>query len=150
MDILTLLDRQCVRVPLQATDRFGVITELVDLLVAAGRVQDRERVLQSVVAREKMRSTGIGMGLAVPHGKSDGVAKLCMAVGKVIEPVDFESVDERPVRMVFLLASPVDSTGPHIQALASVNRLWLTESFRHGIDSVHSPEGMLDAIRRHR
>ena len=101
---------------LEAANPTGAITELVEALASAGKITDQEAVLQAILAREKTRSTGIGEGLAVPHGKSRGCPKLTLAVGKPATPVDFGSEDGRPCEIVFLLASPMDEMGPHIQA----------------------------------
>lgn len=146
MKITEILTADCVRVPLRATDKIAAITELVGLLSEQGQLRDREAVLESVLERERTRSTGIGLGLAVPHGKSHGLDALCMAVGKPTTPIDFESVDQRPCQFIVLLASPVDKTGPHIQALASVSRLWQTESFRAAVASAATAEELYNAI----
>lgn len=149
MDVIKLIQPECVKVPLQATERFEAIEELVGVLADAGKLTDPKRVLQSIIAREKTRSTGIGLGLAVPHGKSDGVQGLTVAIGKPAEPIEFESVDGRPCKLIFLLASPIDKTGPHIQALAGVSRLWQTEAFRQEIDKTGTSEELHETLQRH-
>ncbi|MHC4608887.1 MAG: PTS sugar transporter subunit IIA, partial [Planctomycetota bacterium] len=125
MKLTDLLSPACVRVPLEATDKVGAITELLDLLGENGKLRDRDAVLQAVLAREATRSTGIGYGLAVPHGKSPACPRLAIAIGKPAKPIDFESKDGEPVNIIVLLASPPDQTGPHIQALARISRLML-------------------------
>lgn len=149
MKITAILPRDCVRVPLKATEKTAVITELVDLLHSKGHFTDRDEVLQAILAREQTRSTGIGKGLAVPHGKPHTCDKLIMAVGKPASPIDFESVDGRPCNVVVLLASPADQTGPHIQALAHVSRLWQTESFRRAVAEANTPDELYAAIEGH-
>lgn len=149
MRITDILEKECVRVPLAAEGKIGAITELVDLLHEQGRITDRNAVLSAVIAREKTRSTGIGQGLAVPHGKSAGCPALTMAVGVPTTPIDFSSVDGAPCRVVVLLASPADEMGPHIQALARVSRLWLTETFRADVAAATSADELYDAIVRH-
>lgn len=124
------LDRTCVRVPLLSRERMEAITELVDLLHAAGRLADRDTVLSAVLDRERARSTGIGLGLAVPHGKSGGCDRCVVAVGRPASPIPFDAVDGRPCEMIVLLASPTDQTGPHIQALSGVSRWWQNEANR--------------------
>ncbi|MGB0716803.1 MAG: PTS sugar transporter subunit IIA [Phycisphaerae bacterium] len=149
MDIVNLIQAECIKVPLAAAERFEAIEELVGVLAAAGKLSDQERVLHAIIAREKTRSTGIGLGLAVPHGKSDGAGTLVAAIGKPASPIEFESVDGRPCSMIFLLASPIDKTGPHIQALGGISRLWQTESFRTAVDGVSSAAELHDAIQQH-
>lgn len=149
MKLTDILPSNCVRVPLKAADKTGAIAELVDLLDEAGTVTDRDAVLHAVLDREATRSTGIGLGLAVPHGKSAGCPKLAMAVGKPATPVDFESKDGQPVNLIVLLASPPDQTGPHIQALARISRLMLLEPFRRAVADATSGDELYQIIRRH-
>lgn len=149
MKIKEIIDSNCIRVPLLSTDKTAAITELVDLLNSAGVLENRDNVLQAVLAREKTRSTGIGLGLAVPHGKSSGCRKLVMAIGKPKEPLEFGAIDDRPCQFIVLLASPVDETGPHIQALAGVSRIWQNESFRRAVVESTSSEQLLAAIEQH-
>ena len=148
MKISEILKKECIRLPLQATDKTAAITELVDLLHTQGHFTDRDAVLDAVIAREATRSTGIGNGLAVPHGKTHGCKALTMAVGKPASPIDFGSPDGRPCDFIVLLASPIDKTGPHIQALAGVSRLWLTDAFRSAVSAAGSADELYDVIRR--
>jgi len=136
----------CVKVPLEAKEKVAAITELVDLLVREGLVADRDRVLDAVLERESRRTTGIGHGLAVPHAKCDAVERLVMAVGKPSSPIDFGSVDGKPVNIIVLLVSPVDQTGPHIQALARISRLMTIESVRDAIDRAKTAEELYQVI----
>ena len=149
MKLTDILPVDCVRVPLDASDKTEAITELVDLLHETGRVTDRDAVLRTVLDREATRSTGIGYGLAVPHGKSAACPRLAMAVGKPAAPVDFESKDGQPVNLIVLLASPPDQTGPHIQALARLSRLMLMESFRQAVADATSGDELYQIIRKH-
>lgn len=148
MKISEILDPSCVVVPLEGANPTGVISELVDALATAGKVTDRDAVVRAILAREQTRSTGIGEGLAVPHGKSAGCPKLALAMGKPRTPVDFGSKDGRPCEIVFLLASPTDEMGPHIQALAQISRFWLTEGFKEAARSASSAEALYDVIVR--
>ena len=149
MNISSVLRKTCVRIPLRATDKTAAITELVDLLHDTGQLADRDDVLKAVLVREETRSTGIGLGLAVPHGKSHGCRELAMAVGMPAVPMEFDAIDERPCQFIVLLASPVDKTGPHIQALASVSRLWQNDSFRREAIDAKTADDLFAAIERH-
>lgn len=149
MKITPILEKACIRVPLQATEKTAAITELVDALDEAGQLTDRDAVLKAVLNREQTRSTGIGLGLAVPHGKSHGCGGLAMAVGKPQAPMEFDAIDGRPCQFIVLLASPVDKTGPHIQALAGISRLWQNESFRRQVFEVKTADDLLTAIEQH-
>jgi mannitol/fructose-specific phosphotransferase system IIA component (Ntr-type) len=147
MNLLDLLSPECIRAPLVAGDKRGVIDELVDLLVAAGRVSEGDSLKNAVWTREQTRTTGIGHGLAIPHGKCPGLNGLAMAIGKPAEPLEFQAIDGRPVRLIVLLASPPDRTGDHIQALARVSRLMTMEAFRQSIYDADSPEAIYELIR---
>ena len=138
MVLTQILQATCVRVPLQGHSKEAVIAELVDLLDENGQLQNKQAALEAVLTRERTRSTGIGSGIAIPHGKCAGVRELVMALGVAAEPIEFDSVDGRPVSIVILLVSPVDQTGPHIQALARISRLMLDEEFRSALKSAPS------------
>ncbi|MDX2147203.1 MAG: PTS sugar transporter subunit IIA [Planctomycetota bacterium] len=133
MNLLDIISPDLIRVPLVASDKRGVIDELVDLLAAAGRVSDAKLLKDAVWTREQTRTTGIGHGLAIPHGKCQGIPKVAMAIGKPAKPMDFEAIDGQPVRLVVLLASPPDRTSDHIQALARVSKLMAMDQLRHSI-----------------
>ncbi|MBN2455674.1 MAG: PTS sugar transporter subunit IIA [Sedimentisphaerales bacterium] len=140
MLLTQILKPTYVKVPLVGKDKSSVITELVDLLDANGSLLDKDAALTAVMLREQTRSTGIGSGIAIPHGKCQAVKELVMALGTTNEPIDFASVDGRPVKIVILLISPSDQTGPHIQALATISRLMLDEQFKQGLEQANSPE----------
>ncbi len=146
MDLHKILTVERIRVPLTATDKIGVITELLDLLNANGALTNRTAALDAVLRREAERTTGIGYGLAIPHGKSDGCARLVLAAGKPAQPVDFQSLDGRPVTFVVLLISPPDQTGLHIQALARISRLMNMEDFRTAVNRATTGAELYQAI----
>jgi len=142
-DILTL---DCVKMPLSATDKKSAIAEMVDIVNAAGKLKDRSLMLRATLEREATRTTGIGNGLAVPHGKCAAVSELVMAVGKPSQPIDFESIDGKPVSIIIFLASPPDKTGPHIQALARISRLMTDQRFRHAIDAAATAQQVFEVF----
>jgi len=146
MILTQILQPSCIKAPLQGKDKESAITELVDVLSDSGQLIDRNLVLESVLVREQTRSTGIGSGIAIPHGKCKGVKELVMAIGIVAEAIDFDSIDSKPVSIIILLVSPVDRTGPHIQALARVSRLMLDEDFKNKLASMRSPEAVYELI----
>jgi len=148
MDIADILTLDSVKVPLDATTKREAIDELVDLLAAAGRIEGPARLKEVVWEREQQRSTGIGEGLAIPHGKcacSDG---LVMAIGRPAEPMDFGSIDMRPVQLVVLLASPTDRTADHIQALGKISRMMSNQAFRRATFEAESAEALYELVRR--
>ena len=146
MILTQILQPTCIKAPLAGKDKDSVITELVDLLAENNLLVDRDVVLEAVFVREQTRSTGIGSGIAIPHGKCSGVEELVMAVGIASEPVNFDSIDQKPVSIVILLASPADRTGPHIQALARISRLMLDDEFKTKLENAASPEEVYQLI----
>lgn len=147
MLLTEILTPDRIKIPLTATEKTAVLAEMVDILVAAGDVTQRDKVLQAVMEREQTRTTGIGNGLALPHGKSAGVRELTIAIGKPAAPIEFQSTDARPVSLLFLLVSPPDKTGPHIQALAHISRLVALDANRIKLQAASSPQEMYDLIK---
>lgn len=146
MLLTQILQPTCVVVPLKGKNKEESITELVDVLDQNKLIKDRDAVLDSVLMREQTRSTGIGSGIAIPHGKSKGVDELVMSIGLAKDPIEFESIDGKPVSIIVLLASPTGQTGPHIQALARISRLMLDEDFRSKLEASSTAEEAYDLI----
>ena len=146
MTLVQILQPGCVKAPLAGSNKEEVITELVDLLDASGALIDRNVVLEAVLTREQTRSTGIGSGIAIPHGKCSGASELVMAIGIAPDPVDFDSIDGKGVSIIVLLASPMDRTGPHIQALARISRLMLDDEFKTKLENSTSSAEVYELI----
>ena len=149
MNLLDILSPECTKAPLEASEKRGAIDELVDLLGQSGSVKDPGALKDAVWAREQTRTTGIGHGLAIPHGKSPSMTELAMAIGKPAEPMEFEAIDGQPVQLVVLLASPPDRTSDHIQALAQISRLVSMEAFRTKIYAAESGAEIYDLLAEH-
>ena len=147
MLLTQILQASCVRVPLNSNDKNAAITELLDVLDDNGLLEDRAVVSDAVFNREQTRSTGIGSGIAIPHGKCDAVKNLVMAIGIARNPVDFESIDGRPVTTIILLISPTDQTGAHIQALAGISRLMLDEPFKQAFEQSENSDQAYNLLR---
>ena len=146
MVLTQILQENCVKVPLESTDKESAIKELVDLLDQQGQLLSKDEALKAVLMREKTRSTGIGSGIAIPHGKCKASKGLVMAIGIVKEPIEFASVDHQPVKIIILLISPVDQTGPHIQALAKISRMMLDKEFKTKLENAKTSEEAVELI----
>ncbi|CAN5562077.1 hypothetical protein BH09PLA1_BH09PLA1_00920 [soil metagenome] len=133
MRLTEILKPQNIKIPLQSSVKNDAIAELVNLLANNGDVTDAKKVLDAVLDRESTRTTGIGNGLAIPHGKTAGTADLVMAIGRPAQPIDFKSIDGKPVTIIWLLSSPPDKTSSHIHALARISRLMTIDKFRHAL-----------------
>jgi len=147
MKLLDIISPQSIKAPLVASDKLGVIGELVDLLAGTGRAKDAKGLKEAVWTREQTRTTGIGHGLAIPHGKSPGVESIAVAIGKPSAPMDFQAIDSKPVRLIILLASPPDKTSDHIQALAHISRLMTMEQFREQIYAATTAAEIFELLR---
>src|SRR5262245_30892722 len=146
MRLTDILKPSNIKVPLAAKTKTEAISELVTMLAESKQINDPKKVLEAVLDREATRTTGIGNGLAIPHGKCTGTPDLVMAVGKAATPIDFQSIDGRPVTLIWLLASPPDKTGPHIHALARISRLMTIDKFRQAMNNAKTPQEVFDAI----
>lgn len=143
MDFKKALEDGCYSLNLKSDTKEGIIEEMVDLLVAAGKITDRETVLQAVLDRESKMSTGIRHGVALPHGKTAVVDKLVTAVCLKPEGVDFDALDGEISRIFVMTISSVLDTGPHMHYLAQISRLLNLESVRERILAVKSIQELI-------
>jgi mannitol/fructose-specific phosphotransferase system IIA component (Ntr-type) len=134
-----LLPTSQLRVGLVADSKLDAIRQLVGLLPLSEGV-DPERVLEAVLERESVLSTGIGRGVAVPHGKTTAVPRLMAAMATCPSGLPFEAVDGEPCRILFLLVSNPDNSGPHIRALAQVARVLNQEKAKRALAGARTPE----------
>lgn len=130
MTLMEILSGKSVIVGLKGHNKHEILEELVDTLEVGDKITDRDKVLEAVLLREEIMSTGIGHGIAIPHGKSEYVTALGGVLGLKSEGVNFDALDGKPTYIFFLLVSPLDVSGPHIKALARISRLLKGEDFR--------------------
>jgi PTS system nitrogen regulatory IIA component len=123
MNLRKVLSPEAVWVDLKADTKQGIIEEMIDRLVVAGKVKDREAAVKAVMEREAKMSTGMQNGVAIPHGKTDSVKELIAAVGLNKAGINFDSLDGSPSTIFIMTISPSKRTGPHMQFLAEVSRL---------------------------
>ena len=146
MSLLDILSVKSTLVGLKGHTKDEIIEELVDCLEVGDAISDRNKVLQAVLEREKIMSTGIGDGIAIPHGKSDAVSQLSAALGIHKRGVDFEALDGEPAFVFFLLVSPANVSGPHIKALARISRMLKNDSFKKRLIEADSSDEILGII----
>lgn len=146
MSLLDILSVSSTIVGLQGETKDEIIEELVDSLAAGAAITDRDKVLEAVLEREKIMSTGIGDGIAIPHGKSDAVAELAAALGIHKRGVDFEALDGEPAYVFFLLVSPANVSGPHIKALARISRMLKNDTFKKKLVEAESADQIHEVI----
>ncbi len=141
-----ILDESCVRLDVTASTKDAVIEALVDALVEAEAVTDRARMIADIQQRERVMSTGIGGGIAVPHAQSPGAVRLSLALGRLARPIDFDALDERPVQLVFLVVGP-EERGGFIRVLARISRLLYSGDLQRNLLRVRSAADALAYIR---
>ena len=135
MKIVEFLEDGAVSCTLKATTKEDAIRELVGILVKTGSIKDKDvsTLIQILLDREALGSTGIGQGVAIPHGKADCVNRVVGAVSISRTGLNFDSLDGEPVHIFFLLVAPKDSAGPHLKALARISRLLKEKHFRDSL-----------------
>ncbi|TVR68839.1 MAG: potassium transporter Kef [Spirochaetaceae bacterium] len=139
----------CIHLKMRVEDKEEAIRELVESLAHGGKLEDPEAVLEAILERERTMSTGMQHGVAIPHGRSDGVKQLAIAVGIVPEGIDFQSLDEEPTRIIFLVASPKENPGPHLQILAGIAGIVNSEEAREEMLRIGSRAKLIEYMIHH-
>ncbi len=147
MKIVEFLNEKAVTANIKATDKEGIIRELVDLLAKAEGIRNKEELVKVLLGREALGSTGIGQGVGIPHGKSNAVKRLVAAFGICHQGVNFDALDGEPVYLFFLLVAPEDSAGPHLKGLARISRLLKDKFFRESLKVLTDEKAILKLIR---
>lgn len=147
LKILDFLVPEAVTVDLKGATKPAVLEELVGLLDQAKKILDARKVMALLLEREKLGSTGIGQGIAIPHTKSDQVREIVAACGVSRKGIDFDALDGEPVHLLFILIAPLDSSGLHLKALARISRLLKDKFFRQVFREAKDPEEVLRIIR---
>jgi PTS system nitrogen regulatory IIA component len=144
MKLMDFLIPDAIESDMRSTTKEDAVRELVALLKRAGAISDEDSVAKIVLEREELGTTGIGEGIAVPHGKSNAVDKLVAAFGRSEKGIDFASIDNQPVHLLFLLVAPIDSAGPHLMALARISRLLKNTDFRASLKKAKGKSEILE------
>lgn len=147
MKVIDILSVEKIKVDFKANDKIGVINELVDLFTADPKVNNMDEMRNAIIDREEIQSTGVGSGFAIPHAKTDGVKEMIAAFGRLPEPIEFESIDEQPVNLVFLMVAQESAVGPHIKMLSRISRLMSKESFRESLINAETAEEIYNLFK---
>jgi mannitol/fructose-specific phosphotransferase system IIA component (Ntr-type) len=145
MDLSSLLTVEQIVPRMAATERWGAILELVDVLVKVDKVrpEDHEVVLNALKQREETMSTGIGFGIAIPHASSDRVGEVVAAFGRSPGGIEFDSLDNAPVRFIVLFVVPRDQFQMHLRTLAAIAKLLNDRSVREALSTAATAEDIL-------
>ncbi len=130
---------------MQAVDRWAAIVELVDLLVSQGKIrpEDRDAILAALRAREETMSTGIGFGIAIPHASSERVSEVVAAFGRSDKGIEFDSLDNQPVRFIVLFIVPKDQFQTHLRTLAAIAKFLNDRTVRERLGSAPTVQDIL-------
>ena len=140
------LQRERIKPRLTSTDKDGIIREMIQVLVDASAVEDREAAESVVFEREKTMSTGMENGIAIPHGKTNTVDSLVVALGLKPEGVEFQCVDGQPATIIVLILSPANRAGPHIRFMAGISKLLHDESVRNRLLACETADEILQVL----
>ena len=149
MKIMDFLSEKAISADLNAQDKKGVIKELVDLLIKADELKPRmkDASVKILLNREVLGSTGIGQGVAIPHGKCEYVKELVGAFGVSKKGIKFDSLDGEPAYIFFVLFAPIESSGPHLKALARISKLLKDKYFRDSLKNAGNVKAILKIIK---
>ena len=147
MKLSDIVTDDLIIIPLKGEDKVAVIKEMVDHLYKKKKISNPNKILQAILDREKVMSTGVGGKVAIPHGKAEGVKDIVASIGITEKDLDFHSIDNQPVRLIFLLVGPPDKTGPHLKALSRISRLLSLKDFRDKLIKSKSPKDVIEAIQ---
>jgi len=147
MKIHEILSTKGIKIGLEAMDKEEALKELVDILSKVQNIGDSKAIVKALVERENLGSTGIGQGIAIPHGKTDRVQDLVAVMAVSRKGVNFDSLDGEPVYIFFLLVAPKESAGPHLKALAQISRLLRDSYFCELIRKCETSAQLYDLIK---
>lgn len=147
--ISELLPRSAIVLNLQSKEKFEVIGELVRPLVATGAITEESEFVSAIVRRENMESTGIGVGVAIPHARTKAVSSIVLAFGRSDSGVDFNSLDGKPSHLIFLIAAPEEQKTEYIMTLARLSKLLRKDEVRIGLNKAGSSDDVLRVIVQH-
>ncbi len=148
MKITDILPKESIVPDLKGRTKKQVLEELIDAMLEEKPELDRERLMAVLLERERLGSTGIGDGIAIPHGKLKDLDQLVLSFGKSGLGVDFESMDGKPVHILFLLVAPENCTGIHLRALARIARLLKNAPVRKRLVSVNTQDEIYGVIQQ--
>lgn len=146
MKVNEILSKEFIIAELNGTDKESAINELIDLFKNDSRVDDIEKVRQAVLEREKIMSTGVGKGFAIPHGKTDSVKEIIAAFGRKKYGIEYDALDGNPVNLIFLLVGRDTMISAHIKLLSRVSRMMNKDDFRLRLLNAETSEEIMNVF----
>ena len=146
MKLTDILSENRVKIPLANTEKEKIIEEMVEVVADSIKLENKAEILKAVLDREAVMSTGVGDEVAIPHGKTESLNEIIAALGITKDPIDFNSLDDKPVRLVWHLMCPQDKTGPHLKALSRISRLMHKKEFRERLIQTTAAKEAIEVI----
>ncbi len=146
MQLKEILRKEAILIDLKATTKDEVIKELVELVADTYGIKGKKELVENVIKREKLGSTGMGQGIAIPHCKCEKLENIFLAIGISKEGIDFKALDGEPVYIFFILVAPSTSAGPHLKALARISRLLRDEYFCRSLRNAPSAQAVYNIV----
>ncbi|PSP55392.1 PTS fructose transporter subunit IIA [Halobacteriales archaeon QS_1_67_19] len=146
-DIETLIPTEQISLAEPPAGKVACIEFLLDLLVDAGRVEDREAALDALLARERETTTGVGKGIGIPHAKTDAVTSPSLAFARSESGIDFEAMDGEPATLIFMILVPESGAEDHLDILSSLSRALMHEAVRADLHAAETPAEVQDTLR---
>jgi fructose-specific phosphotransferase system IIA component len=148
MKVTDILKKEFIISDLKSTQKTDVINELINLFTKESNVLDIEKVRDAVLDREKIMSTGVGKGFAIPHGKTSAITEIVAAFGKTNSPIEYQSLDNKPVNLIFLLVGRDNLVSAHIKLLSRISRMMNKDEFREKLLSANSSEEIFNLFKK--
>jgi fructose-specific phosphotransferase system IIA component len=144
--IRDLLQKNSILIDLQGTDKSEIIAQMARYLASINNLPDPDSIARKILEREADMSTGIGLGIAIPHARVDKTERVYMAAARSVKGIDFAAIDEQPVHLIFMIISPVSTSAEHTQVLSALSRIMSYEDMRKNLLAAERPEQFLDLI----
>ena len=146
MELLDLIDKRCIKLEVESKNKLDLFDEMIDLLYKADKIISKEGFKKGILAREAQSSTGLGFSLGIPHAKSREVKVPSIAIGFSKEGIDYEALDDEPVKLVFMIAAPEDGGDLHVMLLAQLAKMLIYDDFREKLLKAESADEVIQII----
>lgn len=147
MQLAELLKEDLIVLDFKASSKEDAINMFVETFARSGLIEDKQALKNALIEREKLGTTGVGSGIAIPHARTNCVKDLAVAFFRSIDGIDFAAIDNKPVHLIFVLLSPISAGGPYLKLLAKISKLLRNEQFRLSLMSIATPKDVIKIIQ---
>ena len=148
MKIQELIKKNGVIIDLKSADKMEALNSITRFLCSINGLTNTEEACAKIIEREMEMSTGIGFGIAIPHGRLSGINKLCMAAARSVDGIEFDALDDQPVHLIFVMISPANTSEEHTSVLSSLSRIMSYEEVRNKLRAASTPDEFVDVITK--